>query len=150
MTILLVGNASSSHRGGKEWRISSPLETASGVANFGSDGSFLAYSAMPKFAYNNRHDVNVGNCDSAMEEKFERKPMLEQLLNYRKFNDGMDIYQFTAIGQMLLPIVKREGRPYRSYIGKFGAMGERDSFLLMGRGAKNCHFLEYSTKNDPF
>jgi hypothetical protein len=59
-----------------------------------------------------------------MEEEFERKPMLEQLLNYRKFNDGMDIYQFTAIGQMFQPFVKRRGRNTLTY-GKFGAIKRR-------------------------
>jgi hypothetical protein len=92
-------------------RISSPLETASGVANIDPDGYFLAYSVMPKLGSSNRPVViDDGNCDAELVEEFDRKLMLEQLLNYRKFYDGMDIYKFNAIGQMLQPIIKRRGR----------------------------------------
>jgi hypothetical protein len=61
---------------------------------------------MPKFG---SQVADNGNCDAELEEEFKRKPILEQLLNYRKFYDGMDIYKFNAIGQMLHPVVKREG-----------------------------------------
>jgi hypothetical protein len=66
---------------------------------------------MPKDDSNNRHVIDEGNCDTELEEEFGRKPILEQLLNYRKFYDGMDIYQFNALGHMIHPIVKREGKP---------------------------------------
>jgi hypothetical protein len=91
----------------RDWRISSPFESASGISIFDPDGIFLAYSAMPKLSINRQ--VADGNC-SVEEEEFEKKPMLEQLLNYRKFYDGMDIYKFNAFGQMLHPITKRKGR----------------------------------------
>jgi hypothetical protein len=105
-----TSKSASSVRGGKDRRISSPYETASGVANFDPDGSFLAYSAMPKVGSNNRPAIAEANCDTELEEEFGRKPMLEQLLNYRKFYDGMDIYKYNALGHMIHPIVKDEGK----------------------------------------
>jgi hypothetical protein len=88
------------------------LEHAAGVANFDPEGTLLAYSAMPKSNSNNRHRHIADNdkCDAKMEEEFERKPILEQMLNYRKFYDGMDIYKFNAYGQMIHPIIQRECR----------------------------------------
>jgi hypothetical protein len=65
---------------------------------------------MPKVGSNNRHAMAEGNCDTNLEEEFGKKPVLEQLLNYRKFYDGMDIYKYNAIGQMIHPIVKGEGK----------------------------------------